>query len=596
MKRFYFIILFVFFQFVCLAQEQLGYVKTISRSQRPGQYLGNVVLNIGNQRNRILSDSITGEFKLKLSSDEVINGFSLKSVTKRGYALQNREDLRLYPYSPNIKLPIYMYSISERMQEEELIKERSLAEMRKKYNQLIDDLKRKEADVSILNNKLSELEDRFNNCELLINELASVYASVNYENLSPTDSLINVYIEHGEIEAADSLVNLKDDLENRYKQAIVMQQASTSLSILSQNLTDEVVNDYWIKYCVSFINFKFDECSLYLERIANLKSNSFDVHKTISNFYVMLGDYPNALPHLSMAFEIADKANDRYLKASALSLMSVYNLYIGLSNLASSNLLDALKLYDIDLSFILDHLDSYSITTSTKEIDEYVLYFNEKGLRIEDVSIILNIISQYSVIESTLGNINRSLLVSLFSLEFVTAGIDKLYLLDTIINISTSYSNSGLFPIAEQFLELVYPEVKDLQEYRYVSTLIELLLINTKFRINGKELEVKQLADRTIESVNVIGEDKLNPLLLVTFYISVSNAYQSNSFIDKSLDYLLKAEQVYTDSNLNRPDVLASILNNTGQLFFKQKEYSSAISAHEFTRPEYPVLSRNKAA
>lgn len=254
------------------AQTQQGFVKTIGRPGKPGVPLENVTIQMVGMVNATTS-SATGEFKLSAYNKKDGDAIKLLKVRKNGYELKDKDLIgRSLVFSSHV--PIYITMVdtlqleadkrrieenAKRVAEENYQKKRAAIEEENNLHQLTAEKYHKQ---------LGELEEKYEKYLSLIGDMADRYARTDYDNLDSIDVEINICIENGELEKADSLIHTvfdpetvlernraaKKEIEERIKfaQAVIEKATADKEAILKDmeyalqiaNLSENLAKEY----------------------------------------------------------------------------------------------------------------------------------------------------------------------------------------------------------------------------------------------------------------------------------------------------------------------------------------------------------------
>ena len=201
------------------AQTQQGIVKTRGRMVNgqlvPGTRLSGatITLNFGNP----LVSGNKGAFSFTLPTAKT---YSLVSATKQGYTLADPEYTRR-SFSYSAKSPFYVVLENENQRQADIN-----AATRKVRRTLTAQLQKREDEIEELKaqNKLTEtdyqkrlqqLYDNQSKSEQLVKEMAERYASTDYDQLDEFNRQVQMYIEEGELQKADSMIRSKGNIEQR---------------------------------------------------------------------------------------------------------------------------------------------------------------------------------------------------------------------------------------------------------------------------------------------------------------------------------------------------------------------------------------------
>ncbi len=198
-------------------QTQQGFVKTIGRPDKPGVPLENVTIQMVGMVNPAIS-SASGEFHLSAYNKKDGDAIKLLRVQKNGYELKDKDMIgRSLVFSSHV--PIYITMVdsqqleadkkriednARRVAEENYQKKKAIIEEENKNHKLTAEKYQKE---------LEELEEKYEKYLSLIGDMADRYARTDYDQLDSIDVEINICIENGELEKADSLIHTVFDPE-----------------------------------------------------------------------------------------------------------------------------------------------------------------------------------------------------------------------------------------------------------------------------------------------------------------------------------------------------------------------------------------------
>lgn len=264
-------IFFLLIHLIGYSQTQVGYVKTIGRPGKPGVPLENVTIQMVGMVNATNS-SVSGEFHLSAYNKKDGDAIKLLRVQKKGYELSDKDLIgRSLVYSSKVPIYITMVDRDQLSADKKRIEDNAKRNAEKNYNK-----KRKELEKASKKHKLSaesyklkldSLQKKYESYLSLIEDMADRYARTDYDQLDSIDIEINICIENGELEKADSLIHTifnpdtvlernraaKKEIENRINiaQAIINKALSgkkailrdleyaNQVAILSENLATE---------------------------------------------------------------------------------------------------------------------------------------------------------------------------------------------------------------------------------------------------------------------------------------------------------------------------------------------------------------------
>ncbi len=368
MKKIIISALLLFYIFVSNAQEQLGIVKTIGRPGHSGEPVENVMVRVEGAANASLSDS-SGRFSLSLAHYVVGQAYSLSRVSRIGYSLVDEDVIgRKYPYSDEIPLEISMISNdvynNTKSEIESKVRVRIEEEYQRKYNELLQQLEARTISEEKHIKELCKLNDYYDKSENLISKLADRYAKVDYDRLDSLDMLINSYIEQGELEKAEALIESKGtkqalellekenhmleqslaerkkaeakmredyaaELMTRYEIASLRFDNVAAASLLRERMElDTTRYDWRMDYAIFIDQYlgKYEEAlAIFTEILFSYKHPS--VYDCMGTIYYQLGDYENSLNAYKTSIELRTSSQFP-IRGLAQSYANIANIYI----------------------------------------------------------------------------------------------------------------------------------------------------------------------------------------------------------------------------------------------------------------------------
>lgn len=199
------------------AQTQQGFVKTLGRPNKPGVPLEKVTVQMVGMVNPVTSSS-TGEFHLSAFNKKDGDPIKLLKVRKNGYELRDKDLIgREMVFSSRVPIYITMVDTRQLAADKKRIEDnaRQVAEKnyQKKLEQLEKENKENKLSAEKYHQELDALEKKYEKYLSLIGDMADRYARTDYDQLDSIDVEINICIENGELEKADSLIHTIFDPE-----------------------------------------------------------------------------------------------------------------------------------------------------------------------------------------------------------------------------------------------------------------------------------------------------------------------------------------------------------------------------------------------
>ena len=277
------------------AQIQNGYVRSQGTSyNRTGSPLkGARVFVKGLNGSKVTAPNGTFNFNLGGGKTQ----FSISSVTLKGYTL-------LSPLAPaynvgKIAVEIVMQSREERIQNEARISKVIEERITKSYNAKTRELQKKitslekvlsdkkknsdelETQIRSLKEQLGNLDNQYLKRNELIDKMVEEYVNLDYATMNNRKAELCSYIENGELEKADSLLNTIDinkemndiktlDRDIEEKESMLAKEKEIRKNKI------ETACMYWRgKYDIAIQNMQYDSAAVYVKHLADVDTCNF---------------------------------------------------------------------------------------------------------------------------------------------------------------------------------------------------------------------------------------------------------------------------------------------------------------------------------
>lgn len=240
-----------------ISQSQQGFVKTIGRPGKPGVMLSDVVIQAQAMVNPVVSDD-EGHFNITIPNKKDGDPIVLLSVRKNGYDLQDKNLTgRQLIYSSRVPIYITMVDLKQLEADRRRIQENAYRVAEENYQKNLSELNQqkeeKEISVERFRQELQVLEDKYEKYLSLVSKMSERYARTDYDLLDSIDYQINLCIENGELDKADSLIHTVFDPEtvlerNRAAKQEIMERIAFAQRVIDKANADKeaILND--LKY------------------------------------------------------------------------------------------------------------------------------------------------------------------------------------------------------------------------------------------------------------------------------------------------------------------------------------------------------------
>ncbi len=378
MRRFYsaLVVLMLFTVQTVFAQTQQGFVRTLGRPDKKGEALSNVMVRAKGEHNYVKSND-DGTFSMPLPGKRNGEAYSLQQVQKTGYELNEVDFVgRQLAFSDKVPLTIVMVSIEELQADKQRIEDYAyrIAEKNYKAKAELLEKQREENKITIeqYQERIQDLHGKFEKYQSLIDGLAEHYVHTDYDLLNEKDREINICIENGELERADSLIHILfnpigvlernkealDRIEQQIDEAnkIIFQAQEDMAAVLKQQGKDA---EYLYQlYTIALARFDNEKALFYIETRAELDTTNPGWQFDAAYCFQEHNNFDQAKKYYSRALEIYGRLAKDNPKAYEHELASTLNnfavLYKNTQHVSESETL------------YLEALESYKRLTKSK--------------------------------------------------------------------------------------------------------------------------------------------------------------------------------------------------------------------------------------
>ena len=335
----------VFLSFVCAvvyAQTLEGYVKTLGRLDKKGVSLSGVSIKVKGEHNPVLTKK-DGTFSILYVGKKEGDAYSLQEVLKKGYEL-NEPDIigRPFAFSKRVRQTIVMVSSAQLQADKLRIENNAYRTAEKNYKNQLALLEKQKEDNTIAieeyQRSLSELQDRFEKYQLMIDGLAEHYAHTDYDELNEKEREINICIENGDLENADSLLKeLFDPIEAlKNKEALekidqqiadaylTIDKANEDMAAVLKQQEKDAEHLYQL-YTISLSRFDKEKAKFYIVTRAELDTTNVNWQSEAGIFLNNFFDEKQATVYAKRAYRCALAQNGKYNYTTARCLSNLVN-------------------------------------------------------------------------------------------------------------------------------------------------------------------------------------------------------------------------------------------------------------------------------
>lgn len=387
------------------AQTQEGYVRTLERPDKGSEFLEGVTILVRGGHNAVVS-SADGHFRLNMAGKQVGDSYFLQQIHKKGYELADQGVIgRCYAYSESVPLMVVMVSTAQLQVDKQRIENAAYQTAERNYHTQLDALERQLSDSSISEEtyrmKLQQLQENLERYQGLIESLADHYARTDYALLDEKEREVNLCIERGDLEKADSLLatmfNPLGVLE-RNREALtdanrrlsegqgVMEQAQKDLAAVLRQQEKDAEYLYQL-YTIALARFDNDKARQYIETRAALDTTNILWQLEVARYIeTYTSDYTNALNYYKQCLRQASVQTGRdtnELTAPLYKCIGQLYHYMGFDTMALQYFSDALFIsIGLDSAFIATLYNNIAASYQNINNIEEARKYQEKALGI----------------------------------------------------------------------------------------------------------------------------------------------------------------------------------------------------------------------
>ena len=247
MKKIIILIVTLLVNTIASAQTQQGYVKTIGRPDKPGVVLGDVVVQAKGMFNPVTSDN-SGAFSITVPGKNDGDPIVFLRIQKKGYELKDKDFVgRQHVCSSRLPLIIQMVDVKQLSADKKRIEDNAYRVAEENYQKKLTELEAQKEEGEITaeryRQELEGLQEKYEKYLSLVGDMADRYARTDYDQLDSIDYQINVCIENGEFDKADSLIHTVFDPETVLERNRAAKQEIQDRIALAQSVIDKANAD-----------------------------------------------------------------------------------------------------------------------------------------------------------------------------------------------------------------------------------------------------------------------------------------------------------------------------------------------------------------
>ena len=305
--------------------HQKGFVRSVGRpDNKQGVRLPGALLKVMGSHNAVQSGK-QGTFELLFNGKrEGKDAFSFSSISLNGYDLLDKKIKGPYAISTTVPVELVLVPRSLKQEIEAKVRRQIEANYQKKLSRIQAE---KNKLGKMYAQKITQLEEEYEKRDMLIGDMVERYASLDYAHLDAFKEQLSIFIENGELERADSLIQTEDirKLETEHR---VLNNAAKKINQALANNTDKLLTIYQGKIDLHLVNFDNDSVGYYKEKIVALDTtNVKNIHDAAQFLLENLAQYDKAEKYYRLALRQSLAQHGEAHEDVADSYGALANLY-----------------------------------------------------------------------------------------------------------------------------------------------------------------------------------------------------------------------------------------------------------------------------
>ena len=322
---FSFLLLFSFLTTGAQTIHQKGFVRSVGRpDNKQGVRLPGALLRVMGSHNAIQSGK-QGTFELLFNGKrEGKDAFSFSSISLNGYDLLDKKIKGPYAISTTVPVELVLVPRSLKQKIEAKVRQQIEANYQKKLSRIQAE---KNKLGKMYAQKITQLEEEYEKRDMLIGDMVERYASLDYAHLDAFKEQLSIFIENGELERADSLIQT-EDIRKLETEHTVLNNAAKKINQALANNTDKLLTIYQGKIDLHLVNFDNDSVGYYKEKIVALDTtNVKNIHDAAQFLLENLAQYDKAEKYYRLALRQSLAQHGEAHEDVAESYGALANLY-----------------------------------------------------------------------------------------------------------------------------------------------------------------------------------------------------------------------------------------------------------------------------
>lgn len=305
--------------------HQKGFVRSVGRpDNKQGVRLPGALLRVMGSHNAVQSGK-QGTFELLFNGKrEGKDAFSFSSISLNGYDLLDKKIKGPYAISTTVPVELVLVPRLLKQEIEAKVRRQIEANYQKKLSRIQAE---KNKQGKMYAQKISQLEQEYEKRDMLIGDMVERYASLDYAHLDAFKEQLSIFIENGELERADSLIQT-EDIRKLEAEHVVLNNAAKKINQALANNTDKLLTIYQGKIDLHLVNFDNDSVGYYKEKIVALDTtNVKNIHDAAQFLLENLAQYDKAEKYYRLALRQSLAQHGEAHEDVAESYGALANLY-----------------------------------------------------------------------------------------------------------------------------------------------------------------------------------------------------------------------------------------------------------------------------